>query len=177
MPVPLLNKPFSKWAQANIGVCIHLQEDFCVCSLPIKLVNIFCVVCRMPVGIINLGIPQCPFLHFAKSRVQVTSASEKSRLASVGRIFKFRGKKAHKQLMHKAFSLWHLYCLRVLAEMERFELSIPFWGIHDFQSCALDQLRDISMALIIPDFFIKVNRNFGQPQGNAPPIIKLDKVF
>ena len=31
-----------------------------------------------------------------------------------------------------------------LAEMERFELSIPFWGIHDFQSCALDQLRDIS---------------------------------
>ena len=31
-----------------------------------------------------------------------------------------------------------------VAEMERFELSIPFWGIHDFQSCALDQLRDIS---------------------------------
>ena len=31
-----------------------------------------------------------------------------------------------------------------MAEMERFELSIPFWGIHDFQSCALDQLRDIS---------------------------------
>ena len=119
MPVPLLNKPFSKWAQANIGVSIHLQEDFCVCSLPIKLVNIFCVVCRMPVGIINLGIPQCPFLHFAKSRVQVTSASEKSRLASVGRIFKFRGKKAHKQLMHKAFSLWHLYCLRVLVDLNQ----------------------------------------------------------
>ena len=93
MPVPLLNQPFSKWAQANIGVSIHLQEDFCVCLLPIKLVNIFCVVCRMPVGIINLGIPQCPFLHFAKSGVQVTSASGKSRLASVGRIFKFRGAK------------------------------------------------------------------------------------
>ena len=93
MPVPLLNQPFSKWAQANIGVSIHLQEDFCVCSLPTKLVNIFCVVCRMPVGIINLGIPQCPFLHFAKSGVQVTSASGKSRLASVGRIFKFRGAK------------------------------------------------------------------------------------
>ena len=94
MPVPLLNQPFSKWAQANIGVSIHLQEDFCVCSLPTKLVNIFCVVCRMPVGIINLGIPQCPFLHFAKSGVQVTSASGKSRLASVGRIFKFRGAKS-----------------------------------------------------------------------------------
>ena len=93
IPVSLLNQPFSKWAQVNIGVSIHLQEDFCVCSLPTKLVNIFCVVCRMPVGIINLGIPQCPFLHFAKSRVQVTSASEKSRLASVGRIFKFRGAK------------------------------------------------------------------------------------
>ena len=48
----------------------------------------------MPVGIINLGIPQCPFLHFAKSGVQVTSASGKSRLASVGRIFKFRGIKS-----------------------------------------------------------------------------------
>ena len=94
MPVPLLNQPFSKWAQANIGVSIHLQENFCVCSLPTKLVNIFCVVCRMPVGIINLGIPQCPFLHFAKSGVQVTSASGKSRLASVGRIFKFRGAKS-----------------------------------------------------------------------------------
>lgn len=80
----------------------------------------------------------------------------------------FGMRKALHPLRRKAFSL---------AEMERFELSIPFWGIHDFQSCALDQLRDISMALIIPDFFIKVNRNFGQPQGNAPPIIKLDKVF
>ncbi len=38
-------------------------------------------------------------------------------------------------------------CLFILAEMERFELSIPFWGIHDFQSCALDQLRDISMCV------------------------------
>ena len=32
-----------------------------------------------------------------------------------------------------------------MAEMERFELSKPFWGLHDFQSCALDQLRDISV--------------------------------
>ena len=38
--------------------------------------------------------------------------------------------------------------LLFLAEMERFELSIPFWGIHDFQSCALDQLRDISLYLV-----------------------------
>ena len=36
-----------------------------------------------------------------------------------------------------------------LAEMERFELSIPFWGIHDFQSCALDQLRDISVGILL----------------------------
>ena len=35
-----------------------------------------------------------------------------------------------------------------MAEMERFELSIPFWGIHDFQSCALDQLRDISKHIL-----------------------------
>lgn len=63
------------------------------------------------------------------------------------------GKKALHPLRRKAFTV---------AEMERFELSIPFWGIHDFQSCALDQLRDISMLCIIPDFFIKVKRNFGR---------------
>ena len=33
-----------------------------------------------------------------------------------------------------------------LAEKEGFEPSIPFWGIHDFQSCALGQLRDFSIA-------------------------------
>ncbi len=33
-----------------------------------------------------------------------------------------------------------------MAEKEGFEPSIPFWGIHDFQSCALGQLRDFSMA-------------------------------
>lgn len=32
-----------------------------------------------------------------------------------------------------------------VAEKEGFEPSIPFWGIHDFQSCALGQLRDFSM--------------------------------
>ena len=35
----------------------------------------------------------------------------------------------------------------LLAEKEGFEPSIPFWGIHDFQSCALDQLRDFSIQL------------------------------
>ena len=34
-----------------------------------------------------------------------------------------------------------------MAEKEGFEPSIPLWGIHDFQSCALDQLRDISVLL------------------------------
>ena len=33
-----------------------------------------------------------------------------------------------------------------LAEKEGFEPSIPFWGIHDFQSCALGQLRDFSIS-------------------------------
>ena len=31
-----------------------------------------------------------------------------------------------------------------LAEKKGFEPLIPLWGIHDFQSCALDQLRDFS---------------------------------
>ncbi len=35
-----------------------------------------------------------------------------------------------------------------LAEKEGFEPSIPFWGIHDFQSCALGQLRDFSIGTI-----------------------------
>ena len=34
-----------------------------------------------------------------------------------------------------------------MAEKEGFEPSIPFWGIHDFQSCALGQLRDFSIKL------------------------------
>ncbi len=40
-----------------------------------------------------------------------------------------------------------------MAEKEGFEPSIPFWGIHDFQSCALGQLRDFSMSafLLSPD--------------------------
>ena len=35
-----------------------------------------------------------------------------------------------------------------MAEKEGFEPSIPFWGIHDFQSCALGQLRDFSIELL-----------------------------
>ena len=31
-----------------------------------------------------------------------------------------------------------------MAEKKGFEPLIPLWGIHDFQSCALDQLRDFS---------------------------------
>ena len=36
----------------------------------------------------------------------------------------------------------------LLAEKEGFEPSIPFWGIHDFQSCALGQLRDFSITVL-----------------------------
>ncbi len=35
-----------------------------------------------------------------------------------------------------------------MAEKEGFEPSIPFWGIHDFQSCALGQLRDFSKTIL-----------------------------
>ena len=37
-----------------------------------------------------------------------------------------------------------------MAEKEGFEPSIPFWGIHDFQSCALGQLRDFSICAVSP---------------------------
>ena len=35
-----------------------------------------------------------------------------------------------------------------MAEREGFEPSVPLWGTHDFQSCALDQLSHLSAALI-----------------------------
>lgn len=38
-----------------------------------------------------------------------------------------------------------------MAEKEGFEPSRPFRGLHDFQSCALDQLGDFSIA--VPVFF------------------------
>ena len=41
-----------------------------------------------------------------------------------------------------------------MAEKEGFEPSIPFWGIHDFQSCALGQLRDFSMRSALADLHI-----------------------
>ena len=41
-------------------------------------------------------------------------------------------------------------CLSLfLAEKEGFEPSRPFRGLHDFQSCALDQLGDFSIAILI----------------------------
>ena len=41
-----------------------------------------------------------------------------------------------------------------MAEKEGFEPSIPFWGIHDFQSCALGQLRDFSKCAVQVSFDI-----------------------
>ena len=41
-----------------------------------------------------------------------------------------------------------------VAEKEGFEPSIPFWGIHDFQSCALGQLRDFSMGCFVVSLHI-----------------------
>ena len=47
----------------------------------------------------------------------------------------------------KNFGIQDEYRSYLMAEKEGFEPSIPFWGIHDFQSCALGQLRDFSMKL------------------------------
>ena len=53
---------------------------------------------------------------------------------------------ANQRILKKKITATYHSCGYSLAEMERFELSIPLWGIHDFQSCALDQLRDISTS-------------------------------
>ena len=48
-----------------------------------------------------------------------------------------------------------------MAERKGFEPLIPFWGIHDFQSCALDQLGHLSTdCYIIADGFLNVNTFF-----------------
>ena len=73
----------------------------------------------------------------------------------------------------------------IMAEKEGFEPSIPFWGIHDFQSCALGQLRDFSISCgslsspdIIPHFRSFVKKFFrlfqryffgGRSGGKGPP--------
>ena len=36
-----------------------------------------------------------------------------------------------------------------LAEKEGFEPSKPFWGLHDFQSCALDQARRLLRKCVL----------------------------
>ena len=58
-----------------------------------------------------------------------------------------------------------------MAEKEGFEPSIPFWGIHDFQSCALGQLRDFSkfcnqlaynttFDMVCQPLFLKIRRYY-----------------
>src|SRR5699024_11025230 len=82
----------------------------------------------------------------------------------------------------------------LVAEKEGFEPSRPFRGLHDFQSCALDQLGDFSMAdpvshrlplytakidsvIIIPELFEKstpqkrkkrILKKRGGPQPSSP---------
>ncbi len=53
-------------------------------------------------------------------------------------LLKMDSKKALYPLRYKAFAL---------AEKEGFEPSRPFRGLHDFQSCALDQLGDFSIVV------------------------------
>lgn len=51
-----------------------------------------------------------------------------------------------------------------MAEMEGFELSKPGYGLHDFQSCALGQLGDISVLpkslVMIPYLIHKMQVKF-----------------
>ena len=42
----------------------------------------------------------------------------------------------------------------LMAEKEGFEPSRPFRGLHDFQSCALDQLGDFSIAVDCSVYFL-----------------------
>ena len=44
-----------------------------------------------------------------------------------------------------------------LAEKKGFEPLIPLWGIHDFQSCALDQLRDFSTFAQVKAYYSLVS--------------------
>ena len=46
-------------------------------------------------------------------------------------------------------SFFKLYRGFVLADREGFEPSRPLWGLHDFQSCALDQLSHLSTYSVV----------------------------
>ena len=51
-----------------------------------------------------------------------------------------------------------------MAEKEGFEPSIPFWGIHDFQSCALGQLRDFSISLSSACLYYSICLDLSSPK-------------
>ena len=89
--------------------------------------------------------------------------------------FHFGGKRCKQIPLSKKRSDRKSDRILFLAEKEGFEPSIPFWGIHDFQSCALGQLRDFSMSaqaslsiLHHPSSFVKSKLFFFQHFLEAP---------
>ena len=61
------------------------------------------------------------------------------------------GKETKDKRKKRQFSIEN--CRFFLAEKERFELSNRLWRLHDFQSCALDQLGDFSITNIRCGFY------------------------
>ena len=65
-----------------------------------------------------------------------------------------------------------------MAEKEGFEPSIPFWGIHDFQSCALGQLRDFSKgSLQSACLYYCIYSNLSRPKSQKNVEIKYADKF
>ncbi len=65
------------------------------------------------------------------------------------------------QTQKKSHTVW---CGIFLADREGFEPSNPLWGLHDFQSCALDQLSHLSTLLGRTDNVIYYSREEDKSQ-------------
>ena len=86
-------------------------------------------------------------LHFLQSRKLRCCRRQDRRQSTVHRTVEFifqipPARYIKKNHIHKDVVFF-------MAEKEGFEPSIPFWGIHDFQSCALGQLRDFSIHKLL----------------------------
>ena len=81
-------------------------------------------------------------MHFAVGKIIVLLPSSRQQ-ATVHRTVAYNRSNPSPKLTYKN-NTHQKMGVNFMAEKEGFEPSIPFWGIHDFQSCALGQLRDFS---------------------------------
>ena len=97
-------------------------------------------------------------MHFAVGKIIVLLLSSRQQ-ATVHRTVAYNCSNPSPKLTYKNDTHQKMGVI-FMAEKEGFEPSIPFWGIHDFQSCALGQLRDFSKYMLFSSQ-LAYNTTFG----------------